>query len=79
MYVCTALFNLRNQFLSYLHGVEGGAFPQVVCNYPHIEAVLHGVVFPDPAYVSSVLIGYVNRKRVYILFRHVIDDNAVSV
>src|SRR3989338_3410105 len=55
---------IYSQQFRYLDGVQGGAFADVVGDDPHGDAVLDGLVLPDPADEDLVLALAVDRHRV---------------
>ena len=53
-----------NQSLGDLDGVECGPFADIVCDDPHRQAVLHGVILADPAHKGVVFTFGKYRHRV---------------
>ena len=56
-----------------LHGIEGGAFEELVADDPESEAVLQSAILAEAADGAIVLTGEVERHRVALEFR-LIDD-----
>ena len=65
--------SVSSQVFGDLHGIEGGAFEELVADDPESEAVLQSAILAEAADGAIVLAGEVERHRVALEFR-LIDD-----
>ena len=59
-----------------MHGVEGGAFAQIVAHDPHIDAVFHAIIHPHAADKRCILADTFNRRGVATCLAAIDDEHA---
>src|SRR6185436_2789833 len=70
------LGRLLHQLFRNLHGVERGAFQQLIARNPEAKAVFQSDVFADAADLTVVLLRRVKRHRILFLLRVIHDIKA---